>query len=336
MSVIVVDPRTREHLECRVVKIAPLSSPLLSRASLLASAIALSTACATSADLSQDSIGAGAVDSGGVGGSAAGTAGDATGGGGDGSGGSGGLSGGSAGAGGAGAGGSSGGSAGAGGTGAGGTGAGGSGGTDVPDNCKIEDDFSDCSLWAPSGTKSSWQCGAPTSGPGADHTGTGSLWATDLSGNPNSCESSALTSPIIDLSPFAGQNVVLRFWQWHHFRECNVFGSESYSGGIVEINSGSGWVEVAPAGGYGGEKISCSGGNSSCDPCYVENRSGFNAYVSDRQWVHTELNVSAHTTSNVRIRFQFGSHQSYGCTGNSEAGWYLDDLALVSTDCTAL
>ena len=63
------------------------------------------------------------------------------------------------------------------------------------------------------GTASSWAWGVPTSGPGAAHSGT-NLWATNLAGDYNNSESSYIISPAIDLSAYAGQTPILKWWQW--------------------------------------------------------------------------------------------------------------------------
>ncbi len=59
----------------------------------------------------------------------------------------------------------------------------------------------------------SWAWGAPTSGPRSAHSGD-NVWATNLAGNYFDNESGAITSPAIDLSAYAGQTVIVTWWQW--------------------------------------------------------------------------------------------------------------------------
>ena len=54
---------------------------------------------------------------------------------------------------------------------------------------------------------------APTTGPGSAHSGT-KAWATNLAGNYNNSEDSAVTSPAIDLTAYGGQWLVVSWWQW--------------------------------------------------------------------------------------------------------------------------
>ncbi|HWQ83863.1 MAG TPA: S8 family serine peptidase, partial [Anaerolineales bacterium] len=64
-----------------------------------------------------------------------------------------------------------------------------------------------------SGDDPSWEHGAPTSGPGAAHSGA-NVWATNLSGNYNNNELSYITSPVIDLSAHTGLTPTISFWHW--------------------------------------------------------------------------------------------------------------------------
>src|SRR5439155_352374 len=58
-----------------------------------------------------------------------------------------------------------------------------------------------------------WEFGAPTSGPGAAHSGNNCL-ATVLGGNyPDNMISRAVGPPFV--VPAAAQNPQLRFWQWY-------------------------------------------------------------------------------------------------------------------------
>ncbi len=58
-----------------------------------------------------------------------------------------------------------------------------------------------------------WAWGQPASGPGQAHSPT-SLWATKLDGDYSSNGDSYLVSPVIDLSAYTGQAIILNWWQW--------------------------------------------------------------------------------------------------------------------------
>ena len=59
---------------------------------------------------------------------------------------------------------------------------------------------------------SSWEWGAPSSGPNSAHSGT-NAWATNLSGFYSANEDSSLVSPTIDASN-AGNLIILSWWQY--------------------------------------------------------------------------------------------------------------------------
>ncbi len=67
--------------------------------------------------------------------------------------------------------------------------------------------------FAAGGTNSTWAWGAPTSGPGAAHSGS-NVWATNLGGDYNDEENSYIVSSPIDLSAHTGKSVLVDWWQW--------------------------------------------------------------------------------------------------------------------------
>ncbi|MGH9508855.1 MAG: carboxypeptidase regulatory-like domain-containing protein, partial [Terriglobales bacterium] len=84
----------------------------------------------------------------------------------------------------------------------------------------------------------SWQYGTPTSGPGGAFSGS-KAWATNLSGNYNDNEDGYLTSPVIDLSAFAGQTPILVWQQWLQTEAGFDYGS------VEASNDGGGsWTAV--------------------------------------------------------------------------------------------
>ncbi|MBI3205843.1 MAG: hypothetical protein HYZ29_30185 [Myxococcales bacterium] len=283
--------------------------------------------------------GGGSVGGGGSGGSTGGGSGGSTGGSGGSTGGSGGSTGGSGGSTG-GSGGSTGGSGGS--TGGSGGSTGGSGGSA---GCPIKTyDFADCTGWTAAGTKSDWQCGAPSAGPpNGDHTGGGKCWGTKLAGNATNCQDSTLTSPVIDLSAASGKQPRLRFWHYYDFRACNPAGlcgaicaleNSTYSGGIVEVTSnGSTWTKVAPT--SGGTKIECysvdSDGGTTCTPCALDGQTGYSG--KSPGWELVEIDVSAYATSTFQARFHFASYALEFLCHPDKPGWYIDDVSIVKLTC---
>jgi hypothetical protein len=182
---------------------------------------------------------------------------------------------------------------------------------------------------------------AGNAGPPGDHsTGSGSLWGTNVSGTTNNCEDSKLVSPTIDLSAYAGKTVLLRMWHWFDFRDCTPNGflcpdfacmldMDSYSGGIVEVLSGSVWTQVTPVGGYGngGQQISCSYTDAACTTCSLEGKTGFSAAGAENVWSQASFDISPYVSAGFRVRFSYASHDAYTCYPKT-GGWYLDDIEI--------
>ena len=139
-----------------------------------------------------------------------------------------------------------------------------------------------------SGT-TSFAWGAPTSGPGSAHSGS-NVWATNLAGNYNAYEAGWITSPVIDLSSYAGLAPTISFWQW------NDIESTTYDWGAVEAtkDGGATWTDV----------------------------SGKIGDVSPWSPKSVQLD-STYAVSNFQFRFYFKSDVS-----GQYAGWYIDDVAV--------
>ncbi len=220
--------------------------------------------------------------------------------------------------------------------GAGGVAVGGSGGS-APGGVVQLWTFKGCADgWTSAGLKNDWACGAPSSGPGADHSGDGSLWATNLSGNANTCQDAWLQSPAVNLASCSG-TVTLHFWHWYDFRECTCFcalaPNESDSGGIIEVNSGNGWMAITPQGGYesGGHKVNCASAND-CNgqSCAADGKTAaFTDAGVEKVWHETKVDITAHATTSFQVRFRYGSHAGFGCFPN-RPGWYIDDVSVVA------
>ncbi len=143
-----------------------------------------------------------------------------------------------------------------------------------------------------SGT-TSWAYGVPTSGPGSAHSPT-HAWATNLSGAYNDNEDGYLTSPVIDLSGYAGNTVILEWWQYLQTESCCDHGT-------VEVtNDGATWTPV----------LGPAQGNV------------------DMSWVkHTVILGSSYLTASFQIRFHFTSDSSV-----TYPGWYVDDVGVAVMD----
>ena len=139
-----------------------------------------------------------------------------------------------------------------------------------------------------SGT-TTWEWGVPTSGPGAPYSAP-NVWATNLEGNYNNSESGWITSPVIDLSAYAGLAPTISFQHW------NDIESTSYDWGAVEATKDGGvtWQDVS---GKIGDQLSWAPKTITLDPTYA--------------------------VSNFQFRFYFKSDSSV-----NYAGWYIDDVGV--------
>jgi hypothetical protein len=159
------------------------------------------------------------------------------------------------------------------------------------------------------------------------------VWATDLGGTANTCARATLTSPVVDLSLCVGDTVKVSFWHWFDFRECTCFcglsPNESDSGGIVQVNSGSGWVTATPDGGYdnGGHHVNCAATDYCSDSaCAIdESTNAFTDAGTEGTWQQVTIDVSSYATANFQLRFYYGSHSGFGCFPSRD-GWYVDDV----------
>jgi bacillopeptidase F (M6 metalloprotease family) len=156
-----------------------------------------------------------------------------------------------------------------------------------------------------------WEWGAPTTGPGAAHSGV-NVWATRLGGDYPSSSDATLDIPPITLSagkPYA----ILTFWHWYYIET-------NWDGGNVKVSTDGGatWDIVTPLGGYDGIASSANAGIPG-EPCFTGYNNDF--------WQEELFDLSAYAGQQVMIRFHFGSDGSV-----QRSGWYIDDVRLRSTD----
>ncbi len=155
-----------------------------------------------------------------------------------------------------------------------------------------------------------WEWGAPTSGPGAAHSGM-NLWGTVLGGNYPSNGNATLDLPPITIAadrPYA----VLSFWHWYNMEN-------RYDGGNVKVSTDGGatFQVVTPARGY--DDVARSGNKGiPGEPCFTN---------SKEYWQEDVFDLSAFAGQSVIIRFHFGSDGSV-----TRSGWYIDDVRLRSSD----
>lgn len=146
---------------------------------------------------------------------------------------------------------------------------------------------------------SSWQWGVPTSGPENAHSGD-KVWATNLDGNYEQYSDNFLTSSHIDLSSYAGQAIVLSWWQWFE-----TSGSDGYDDYVT--------VEVSNDGGSTWETIYRDRGNAP-------------------HWLRQRVLLSNdYAVSTFRIRFALYSRE-YA----THAGYYVDNVGIEANPLTTI
>ncbi|MCK4773369.1 MAG: immune inhibitor A, partial [Candidatus Krumholzibacteria bacterium] len=155
-----------------------------------------------------------------------------------------------------------------------------------------------------------WEWGAPTSGPGAAHSGV-NVWATVLDGDYPSSMDATLDIPPITLDankPFA----LFSFWHWYNFET-------RYDGGNVKVSSDGGatWTIVTPVGLYD-ETASTANAGIPGERCFSGNMGGYTEEIFD---------LSAYAGQSLMFRFHAGSDGSV-----QRDGWYVDYVTLRSTD----
>lgn len=152
----------------------------------------------------------------------------------------------------------------------------------------FSDDFEDDDgYFHVSGTNPSWAWGQPTSGPGNAASGE-YAWATNLNGNYNNLESSAITSPSLDLSRQPGMTPTISFMQWYHVA--------AHDRGILQASND---------GGMTWNNIWTPSENS-----------------EDENWSFISLQLDpSYSVYDFQFRFYFESDYS-----ETDSGWYIDDV----------
>ena len=168
----------------------------------------------------------------------------------------------------------------------------------LPDYVYFEDFESGDGGYTVEGT-SSWEWGVPTSGPGVAHSGQ-NVWATNLTGNYFEFEFGFLVSPEIDMSAFAGQSIVVSWWQWLQTEQDFDFAWVD-----VSNDGGGNWTTIyGPVSGVTSSNLIGGGGGGPWDKL---------AFILD----------SSYAVSNLKIRFALQTDGSVNFPG-----FYVDDVGV--------
>jgi hypothetical protein len=148
-----------------------------------------------------------------------------------------------------------------------------------------------------------WQCGVPTSGPSAAHSGTQAL-ATQLAGNYNASQSyttAIATSPSIDLTNAVAPT--LSFWAWVYTE------GSSYDGFNLKVSTDGGMTYTLV---------------TTVTPAYsltVSSEQAWGGNQSSAGWQNYSANLAAYAGKQIMLRFAFRSDSS-----GQYPGVYIDDF----------
>lgn len=160
-----------------------------------------------------------------------------------------------------------------------------------------------------------WQVGQPTSGPLSAHSGAACV-ATKLGGNYPWETDSRLMSPEIDMPDVAaGEELVLRFWEWFSY----WYGYRNDGCNAVWGGNDKGYVQIQT---FNTNTVSWS----SWTTLHTVSR-------SSAGWAPGQVDLTAY--AGMRVRFAFyhvdGTEDTSNCYGThhyQSSGWYLDDIVV--------
>jgi len=161
-----------------------------------------------------------------------------------------------------------------------------------------------------------WAWGAIGSGPPSS--GHGNVWGTNLSGSYGACDDAYLTSPSLDLSSCGGTTLTLTLDIWYEYER---YGLVYYDGCLMELWSGSAWVQLAPVGGWD-ERVDIYGCSGSV---YVEGKDCF-AGESGGWLTKTFTGSLTSYPRDFRFRFVHGSDSD----GHYD-GAFIDNILLTGS-----
>jgi hypothetical protein len=182
-----------------------------------------------------------------------------------------------------------------------------------------------------------WEHGTATNvGPAACHSGTG-CWATQLDNYYIACQRAYLISPAIDLSACAGEEVALTWFHAYDFWSGEWADQTWFDGGLVELSiDGASWMSPPGLDHPGTIAINPRKGINECiesDNFYVDGKPGF--IGANAGWEEVKLAIPADlVTAGLLVRFAYSSgvilqSGTQNPDNFSNAGWYIDDVAVV-------
>lgn len=170
-----------------------------------------------------------------------------------------------------------------------------------------------------------WQRGAPAYGIEVAHSAD-NVWATNLEATyPATAQQASLELPPMNMIGIPDAYLV--FWQWFDTEHDGSANPDSdtnallWDGGNIKVSTDGGgtWQVLEPDGGYNGT-IAAGRENP------LENEPAFGGYSYGWRQTVARLPVG----SEVRIRFDFGTDVGNTETARSFAGWYLDDISVLT------
>ena len=170
-----------------------------------------------------------------------------------------------------------------------------------------------------------WVRGTPTYGVQVAHSGQ-NVWATGVDvPYPAAEQRASLDLPSFNLSDLPTAYLV--FWHWYDFEHSGVSepgpsaSGTLWDGGNVKvsINDGASWAVVEPLGGYTGTLEQGTGNPLQGQPAFGGYSFGWRRVI-----------VPLPTAENIRIRFDMGTDGSNELASLFYAGWYLDDVRLIT------
>ncbi len=172
----------------------------------------------------------------------------------------------------------------------------------------VEDFEADSGDMTVTGTANVWQWGAPTSGPGAAHSGS-NVWATVLAGNYPNSANAQLTTPGITL-PADMSVAECFFWMWWDTEA-------SYDGGNMKISTDGTTFSI-----FNGVTPAYTGTANTSNPLngqaiWTGHVAGMNA------WNQYMMDLSSYGGQTIWLQWDFGSDGSV-----AYPGFYIDDVTI--------
>lgn len=167
---------------------------------------------------------------------------------------------------------------------------------------------------------SSWQHGAPTSGPGVAASGS-NVWATNLAGPYFASECQALVSPAINLAGATTASV--SFLEWRHIESTATTAFDA--GRLYVTTDDVNYTLVTPAGGYTSAAIGTT--SRACMFNAVSGSKGLSGPVGTTPpapvYTPVTTDLTAFANQTVKFVILFASDGSV-----HRNGWYIDDVAV--------